>query len=205
MLPIPENACEAGARPGWLGYIAVKDADACASSVQAMGGRIHRAPEDIPGYGRFAVLADPQGAAFAVIAPAANLGSAPSIVYRPRTPGFGGWHELYADDAGAALDFYASVFGWTRDQAFDLGAMGIYQLFATGGVAAGGMMKRCADTPGPSWNYYFNTESVEASAVCVREAGGQILMGPHQVPDGSWILMALDPQGAVFCLVSQKP
>jgi hypothetical protein len=28
-------------------------------------------------------------------------------------------------------------------------------------------------------------------------AGGQVLMGPHEVPGGSWIVQALDPQGAV--------
>ena len=27
-------------------------------------------------------------------------------------------------------------------------------------------------------------------------------MGPHEVPGGSWIVQAMDPQGAAFALVS---
>lgn len=204
LMNLPEDACAAGARPGWLGYIGVEDADECAKSVEAKGGRIHRAPEDIPGYGRFAVLADPQGATFCVIAPGKEHSSAPTEAHRPGVPGFGGWHELYADDLEAAFDFYSGMFGWRKDQAVDLGEMGVYQLFAINGVQAGGMMKRPPNMPAALWNYYFNVESIEAAAARVREAGGQICMGPHQVPGGAWILMAFDPQGAMFSLVGPK-
>lgn len=208
MMNIPENACEAGSRPCWLGYIAVKDADACARSVEARGGCVHRAPEDIPGYGRFAVLADPQGATFAVIAPAEMPGARPGEVYRRGVPGFGGWHELYANDWEASFAFYSDLFGWTKDQAVAMGDMGVYQLFAIDGVVAGGMMNRAPQCPGsdsnPCWNYYFNVESIEAAAARVKEAGARISMGPQEVPDGSWILVGLDPQGAPFALVGPK-
>lgn len=50
----------------WLPYIAVDDVDACCDEAASLGGTIHKAPDDIPNLGRFAVLADPQGAAFAV-------------------------------------------------------------------------------------------------------------------------------------------
>jgi hypothetical protein len=32
------------------------------------------------------------------------------------------------------------MFGWTKADAMDMGPMGTYQLFATGGMAVGGMM-----------------------------------------------------------------
>ena len=51
-------------RPVWFGYIAVDDVDAKAEEIEAAGGRIHKAPQDIPTIGRFAVVADPQGAVF---------------------------------------------------------------------------------------------------------------------------------------------
>jgi len=35
---------------------------------KASGAQVHHPPTDIPEVGRFAVLADPQGAAFAIIA-----------------------------------------------------------------------------------------------------------------------------------------
>lgn len=62
------TGCEppAGARPGWLGYVAVADVDASAARVTAAGGRVTFGPRDIPGVGRFCMAADPQGAAFAL-------------------------------------------------------------------------------------------------------------------------------------------
>ena len=41
-------------------------------------------------------------------------------------------------------------------------------------------------------------------ALVRREIQGdpQVLMGPAEVPGGSWIVQALDPQGAAFALVS---
>jgi len=58
---IPAEALAAGGRPGWLGYIGVPDADAAAKRIVEAGGAIHRAPENIPNVGRFAVVADPGG------------------------------------------------------------------------------------------------------------------------------------------------
>jgi predicted enzyme related to lactoylglutathione lyase len=45
---------------------------------------------------------------------------------------------------------------------------------------------------------------IDAAADRVRSAGGAIRMGPVQVPGGSWIVQATDPQGALFALVSQS-
>lgn len=50
----------------WMVYFMVRDVDERAARAVALGGRIHVAPRDIPKVGRFAVLADPQGAVFAV-------------------------------------------------------------------------------------------------------------------------------------------
>jgi predicted enzyme related to lactoylglutathione lyase len=204
MMKLPEDACKAGARPGWFGYIGVEDADDCAKRVEARGGSVHRAPENIPGYGRFAVLADPQGAVFCAIAPAIECAGTPSEAFKRGVPGFGGWHELNTDDPEGAFDFYSDLFDWRKDQAFDMGAMGVYQLFAVNGVPTGGIMKRPPQMPSQCWNYYFNVESVDAAAARIGEAGGQVAMGPHQVPDGSWILLGFDPQGVMFSLNSQE-
>ncbi|HEX6361394.1 MAG TPA: VOC family protein [Albitalea sp.] len=53
----------------WLPYVAVEDCDAVASRTPRLGGEVLKSPADIPGVGRFAVLADPVGAAIAVIKP----------------------------------------------------------------------------------------------------------------------------------------
>ncbi|WP_416237195.1 VOC family protein [Streptomyces marinisediminis] len=50
----------------FLPYFAVADCDATAATARRLGGRVTRGPETGP-YGRWAVLADDQGAAFAVL------------------------------------------------------------------------------------------------------------------------------------------
>ena len=53
--------------PHWLVYFAVRDCDGTTALAQSLGGSVRVPPTDIPGIGRFAILADPQGAVFAVI------------------------------------------------------------------------------------------------------------------------------------------
>lgn len=56
-----------GTPPHWLPYFAVDDCDASMAQIQELGGQVFTGPMDIPP-GRFAVVGDPEGAAFAIIA-----------------------------------------------------------------------------------------------------------------------------------------
>lgn len=190
-----------GARPGWIGYVAVADVDATAAAVERAGGTVHRAPDDIPEVGRFAIVADPQGAVFALFRGAGDMEWQPAPT---GTPGNGGWHELMASEWQAAFEFYSGLFGWTRAEPFDMGEMGIYQLFAAGGETIGGMMTRPESVPAPFWLYYFNVEAIDAAKDRAEAGGGRIVNGPMEVPGGSWIVHGLDPQGAMFALVAPK-
>ena len=53
--------------PSWGVYFQVADCDAAVARAKGLGARVCLEPKDIPGTGRFAVLADPQGATFSVI------------------------------------------------------------------------------------------------------------------------------------------
>lgn len=55
----------------WLAYFAVEDADATVSQATESGGGLMMGPIDLP-VGRFAILTDPHGAVFAVIALSEN-------------------------------------------------------------------------------------------------------------------------------------
>lgn len=198
MMALPQEACNAGAQPGWMGYLAVDDADASVARIRQAGGSVLRAPEDIPGIGRFAVVADPHGASFIVMK---GFSDEPPTRPASDTPGHVGWHELQAGNLEAALAFYQSQFGWTQAEAVDMGPIGLYQLFATGGPAVGGMMAKMPEAPAPFWLYYFNVAAVDAAVAKVMQLGGQVLMGPQQVPGGSWIVQCTDPQGALFAIV----
>ncbi len=54
----------------WLPYVAVHDCDATAQHALGLGGQVLSGPRNSPGLGRFAVLADPVGAAIAIMEPA---------------------------------------------------------------------------------------------------------------------------------------
>lgn len=201
LMALPEEARQSGARPGWLGYVGVDDVDAFAERVKQTGGAVHRAPADIPGVGRFSVVADPQGAIFVLFTGSADMQPPPPAA--PDTPGHGGWRELHAADWESAFTFYSGLFGWTKGESVPMGPMGTYQLFESGGTALGGMMNKNEAAPAPFWLYYFNVDNIEAAAARVKAKGGQVLNGPHEVPGGSWIIHCLDPQGAMFALVAR--
>ena len=64
MLPMPP---EVKAPSHWLSYFVTKDVDRAHAQAAALGAQTHVGPTDLPGGGRFAVLADPQGAAFGLM------------------------------------------------------------------------------------------------------------------------------------------
>jgi predicted enzyme related to lactoylglutathione lyase len=201
LMAVPDEAAAAGARPAWVGYVAVENADEAAARLTEAGGKLHRPSQDIPGIGRFAVVADPQGAMFMLFQPGAGE---PPPPFARGTPGSTGWHELLAADWESAFAFYAGQFGWTKATAFDMGPMGTYQLFAAGGEPIGGMMNKPAEVPVPAWLYYFNVADIDAAAARTASEGGKVLMGPMEVPGGSWIIQGMDPQGAMFALVGPR-
>lgn len=188
-----------GPPPGWLAYIGVEDVDRQAERVKAAGGTVHVPPTDIPDVGRFALVADPHGAAFYIMR---GFSEDSSTAFDHRAPGHIGHNELYAGNLDEAFVFYAGQFGWRKGQSMDMGEMGIYQLFnRSDDFPLGGMMTKPAHMQRPAWLPYINVPDIESAAARVREAGGNVVMGPHDVPDGSRIIMGTDPEGAMFALV----
>ncbi|ASY64285.1 putative hydroxylase [Sinorhizobium sojae CCBAU 05684] len=200
LMTMPEGALELNVPPAWLGYVAVDDVDTAAARLAGEGGTVHREPDDIPGVGRFAIVTDPHGAAFALFK---GTGEPPPSLDQ-MAPGNIGWHELMAGELDSAFAFYSKLFGWTKDQAMDMGEMGVYQLFAHNGQAIGGMMTKPKEVPAPYWLYYFNVEALDAAIDRAQSEGAQVVVEPMEVPGGAWIVQCTDPQGAFFALVAPK-
>jgi uncharacterized protein len=191
-----------GSPSAWAGYIATDDVDDAVAQVKAAGGKILHPSDDIPNVGRFAMVTDPQGAAFALFKSARAEEVSPADI---ELPGHIGWHELYAGDAASVFAFYHQLFGWKKSQAMDMGSAGTYQMFdLAGGGMIGGVMTKPPQMPVPAWLYYFNVGSIDAAAARVKAAGGQITNGPNEVPGGQWIVQGIDPQGAHFALLGSK-
>lgn len=198
MMTLPKDA---GPQPMWLGYIHVPDVDAYAKRLESLGGKIKKEPTDVPGMLRFCVVSDLHGAPFVLFTSDPRM---PSDVPRPPklSPGTIGWHELMSGDLESGFAFYAEMFGWEKSRDHDMGPMGAYRIFSAEGEETGGMMTKPAEVPYPFWNYYIMVDSCKAAVERLTAAGGKVMMGPHPVPGGSWIVQASDPQGGFFCLNS---
>jgi len=55
-----------GVPPHWMAYFLVDDVDATANKAKEMGAKLHLPPMSMEGVGRMSVIADPQGAVFAI-------------------------------------------------------------------------------------------------------------------------------------------
>lgn len=186
----------AGTPARWLVYIGTPEVDATCARAQGLGAKVVKAAADIPNVGRFAVLTDPQGAAFAVFTPGA--GPAPAAV-----AGAGGfsWHELSTTDVAAALRFYGELFGWRKGPGHDMGTgMGVYQIFEHGGQQAGGMHAVQGPSTPPAWLSYVQVADADRTVAAAKSAGGRLLHGPMEVPGGSRIALFTDPQGGAFAV-----
>jgi hypothetical protein len=196
LMALPPDA--AGTPPHWLIYIGTPNVDVTAEHAQRLGARVLKAASDIPNVGRFAVLADPQGATFALYTPGPTGGAVPA-------PGAGvfSWHELATTDVAGALRFYGELFGWTKGQGHDMGAMGVYQIFERFGSMIGGMCNVQGPATPPSWLSYVQVADAGRAVAAAKSSGGRLLHGPVEVPGGSWIALFMDPQGGAFAV--QEP
>src|SRR6187551_1128129 len=78
----------------WIQYIGTRDVDGTADAAVRAGGSVVKAPTNMQGAGRYALLADPQGAMFAILDPE---NARPEIVGVPPEGSFS-WHELATSD-----------------------------------------------------------------------------------------------------------
>jgi len=187
---------QAGQPPAWNSFVTVESADAAAASAAEHGGTVEMDPFDVMDVGRMAVVQDPTGAFFPVWEPGASIGA-----QRVNEPGALTLNQLNTSDPERAQEFYSGVFGWRFEKVpGDQPYWGIYN----GDRLNAGMMPLPADAGAPShWLVYFGSDNVDDDAARIGELGGTVMVPPMSVPGGR-ILVAADPQGAVFALLSGR-
>lgn len=200
MMAIPADARSNGMRPAWFGYVGVDDVDAAIARITDAGGSVHMPATDLPDVGRIAMVADPQGVVFYVMRGTSEEASGS---FDATATGHCAWNELATSDLPAAIDFYTGQFGWTKGEAMNMGDMGDYQFIHHDGEPIGAMMTRQQPGPPPMWSFYFRVADIDAAAKRVTDGGGAIMHGPSEVPGGDHIVIANDPQGAMFALVGK--
>jgi predicted enzyme related to lactoylglutathione lyase len=185
-----------GIPPNWMPYVETNDVDETARLATSLGGTVIVQPADIPGTGRYAVLQDPQGAAFGLYKPTRASGGWDG------TPVLGrfSWHELMTTDWKAAFQFYRKLFGWDKQSEMDMGGGNMYAMFGMRQMF-GGMFDRTPDMASmrPFWMCYVFVKDV-GKAVDAATKGGAFVQRPRMEIPGGTIAILGDPQGAGFAL-----
>ncbi|MGC4092021.1 MAG: VOC family protein [Polyangiaceae bacterium] len=172
-----------GARPCWLGYLAVDEVDTTLAAITADGATVLMPPMDLP-VGRIALVSDPQGAPFYVMTPRPPPGTAgaASDVFALTAPQHVRWNELATSDPPAAVAFYSRHFGWTQVGEMDMGAMGKYRFVQHHGGAIGAVMPRLSSTANSAWQYYIGVEDIDRAVASIAPSGGRLVQGPIRDP-----------------------
>jgi predicted enzyme related to lactoylglutathione lyase len=189
---------EGGVPPHWMCHCTVDDVDAAVARSEKAGGTTRVPATDIPTVGRYAVIADPQGASLSLYKPSSWSEESAA---QP-APGTFCWHELLALDPEAEGKFHAEVLGW-KISPVDMGPMGTYYLLKRNNEKdAGGMLQKPAASPGPSaWIPYVAVADTRESTERVKELGGHVFMQPTDIPNVGRFSVFADPTGAVMAML----
>jgi uncharacterized protein len=206
----------------WNTYVWVDNADESAEMARKAGGSVLEEPFDIPGAGRMAVIADPEGATFSVWQAKGHKGA--QVVNEHGSLNF---NILATRDPARAGEFYGAVFGWQlppapsgmmwwalpgyadhleqsrpglRKQAAEMGAPeGFVDVVAA-------LVLIAPDDPStrPSWGVTFGVDDASSIATKAKELGGQVLIEPFDAP---WTRSTVikDPEGAIFTATQFVP
>ena len=189
--------------PLWMIYFGVDDVDAATAKATALGASVHMPSTDIPGVGRFAFLADPQGCLFYLMRGSSPEDSRAFQDGMSSPPGHVVWNELTTPDQDGAVAFYGDLLGIRQDGAMPMGELGDYKFWHVGDLRIGAVM-RTMQGGGNGWTIYIAVDDIDAAHKRVEAAGGKPLHGPSEIPGGGYTLICEDPQGARFGLVGPR-
>lgn len=181
----------AGVPPFWMSYVRVDDADAATEKAKSLGGTVHNGPMDVGPQGRMTVLADPQGAAFAIWQPGENQGLGIRDDVNTLC-----WNELWVRDLDAAKKFYPALFPWTMKESPE------YTEWHIGEQAIGGMMPSHAPEHVPSfWIPYFSVADCDATVAQAESLGARVFAPPFEAANVGRMAVLGDAQGAYFAVI----
>jgi predicted enzyme related to lactoylglutathione lyase len=181
--------------PHWRTYCTVPDVDAAARRATQLGGKVLVPPTDIPDVGRFAAVADPQGA---VLMPFRDQHEPPELQGPPPVGTFC-WDELLTTDPVAAVAFYTPIFGWTVTEQ-QMGAAGTYRVLKRGDKMTGGIMKLPMPQIPPNWAAYVAVANVDASVKRAESLKAKVVVPPSDIPGMGRFAVFTDPTGATLSI-----
>ncbi len=186
----------------WMPHIQVADVARSVERALERGGSAVMHAKDDHGQSQWAVLLDPDGAAFGMIPvvpeeaipPLEGAGSVGRIA----------WLDLTVDNASAARDFYGEVIGWSVEDVEMVDSderYADYNMLSDDENPAAGVCHARGFNLGlpPVWLLYLPVGDLAESLRRVQEGGGQII---KERSDGDTAFAVIqDPVGAYIALV----
>jgi len=188
-------------QPHWLAFLAVRDADAAGQAARSHGGKVLSTPRSFGHRGRQAVLSDPDGAVFGVLA---AQGGDPSDYLA--APGEWIWSSVLVKDAQRETAFYRALFGYdVHDLAVEGGDVaeqdqGQHFVLARDNYARAGLNVLPSDERRryPHWINFVRVTDATVAAQKATTLGGRVLVEPRADRHGGQLAILADPAGAVF-------
>ena len=194
----------------WMPHIQVADVAASVERALDLGGSELMHAKDDDGTSQWAVLLDPNEAAFGLI-PVVSAEAIPSTEDVPSSDaaapvGCIAWLDLTVSDASATRDFYQQVVGWSAQdvEMKDAGERyADYNMLGGDGNPAAGVCHARGANLGlpPIWMIYLPVGDLAESLRHVQEGGGKIVKATRG-SDGEYAYAVIqDPVGACLALV----
>jgi uncharacterized protein len=197
----------------WMPHIQVADVATSVQHALDLGGRelMHSRADD--GTSQWAVLLDPNAAAFGIIPvvpaeamPAASGAAASADASAPA--GRIAWLELTVPDASATHAFYRHVVGWSVQSVAmeDAGERyADFNMLREDGHAAAGICHARGVNSGlpPVWLIYLPVGDLAESLRRVTDEGGKVIKAPREDDAEHMHAVIRDPAGACFGLTAR--
>lgn len=188
----------------WMPHIQVADVAKSVERALALGGGELMHAKDDEGQSQWAVLQDPNEAAFGII-PLIPKEHVPEIA-DPTRVGRIAWLDLTVADATATRDFYCEVVGWSaQDVEMKDGdeAYADYNMLGDDGAPAAGVCHARGGNLGlpPVWLLYLPVGDLAESLRRVEEEGGRVVKAAHGSDDEIAYAVIEDPVGARLALL----
>lgn len=189
----------------WMPHIQVDDVATSVARGRDLGGTELMHSKDDNGHSQWAVLLDPNGAAFGLL-PLVSLDVQPQQTQDDDTPvGCIPWLELTVKEASACSDFYRQVVGWASEEVEMSHAderYADYNMLCGDGKPAAGVCHARGVNLGlpPVWMIYIPVGDLSESIRRVSEEGGKIVKSPRGSDGEHSYAVVQDPVGGYVTL-----
>jgi uncharacterized protein len=193
----------------WMPHIQVADVAASVERARDLGGSELMHAKDDDGESQWAVVRDPNGAAFGII-PVVPAEAIPPTDATPRDAAAGvgriAWVDLTVSDASATRDFYRQVVDWSVQdvEMEDAGERyADYNMLGDDENPAAGVCHARGVNVGlpPVWMIYLPVGDLAESLRRVEEEGGTIIKATRGTDGEVAYATVQDPVGAYLALV----